>query len=138
MIVKQIVQMKLLRSIRIMSLLLFISMVQCQKAAIRATQVKPSPKCALENYTKDKSFLNERAEVVDMCEDQPGRPHPAYYLKAPSVHRMYLYACNLPEQVKKHGLRVKISGHTLTNPYIGRSNIEAWPCELTSLKVIGK
>ena len=129
--------MNLLRSIRLMSLLLSISMVQCQNAGIRATQNK-LPGCAPEDHTPSKSFFNERAKVVDMCEVQPGRRYSDFYLEAPSVNRMYLYACNLPEQAKKHGLRVKVSGHLLTFPGIELSNSEALICELTSLKVIGK
>ena len=129
--------MNLLRSIRLMSLLLSISMVQCQKAALRTNLVSVT-RCAPEDHTPSKSFLNERARVVDMREVQPGRVQAAFYLEATSVHYMYLYACNLPEQVKKHGLRVKVSGHLLTFPGIELSNSEALICELTSLKVIGK
>ena len=137
MIVKKIVQLELLRPIGTMLLLLFISMVQCQNAAIRTDQVKLLG-CAPKDHTPSKSFLNERARVVDMREVQPGRVQPAFYLEAPSVNRLYLYACNLPEQAKKHGLRVKVSGHLLTFPGIELSNVEALICELTSLKVVNK
>jgi hypothetical protein len=137
MIVIRIVQMNLLRSIRIVTLLLSISMVQCQKAALRTNLVSVT-RCAPEHYTKDKSFVNATADVVDIQVETQGKARSAYYLKSFSVSTKYLYACNLPEQVKRHGLRVKISGHTLTYPKIGLSNREAWPCELTSLNVIGE
>ena len=137
MIVIRIVQMKLLRSIRLMSLLLFISMVQCRKTATRTNLFSVS-RCAPKDHTPSKSFLSETAKVVDMREVQPGRVQAAFYLEATSVDRLYLYACNLPEQVKKHGLRVNVSGHLLTYPGIEGSNREALICELTSLKVVGK
>lgn len=125
--------MELLKIVVVMSLLSSVNATQCRKITVREDQVK-TPKCAPKDHTPSKSFLNETAEVVDMREVQPGRVQPAFYLEATSVDRLYLYACNLPEQAKRHGLRVKISGHLLTYPGIEGSNREALLSELTSIQ----
>jgi hypothetical protein len=129
--------MKLLNLIGTMLLLLSINVEQCENATVKKSQFKLL-ECAPKDHTPSKPFLNETAKVIDMREVQQRRVRAAFYLEATSVDRVYLYACNLPEQVKKHGLRVKISGHLLTFPGIEVSNREALICELTNLKVIGK
>ncbi len=45
------------------------------------------------------------------------------------------FACNLPEQYKKHNLQIRISGYRLTYPGIERSNDIGSPIEITRIEL---
>ena len=113
----------------------------CSKTAAPPREVETEPeiipsdarlKCSWPaNSTVDSVLTDYITEVVQFDS--------LFILKATEIRQAntgYFGACNLPKDVKKNGLTVKISGYVIAYPGIQDQNFAANPFELTTIEVI--
>ena len=125
------------------TLLLYVLNAGCSKTAAPPREIETEPeiipsdprlKCSWPaNSTVDSILTDYTSEVVQFDS--------LFILRATEIRQAntgYFGACNLPKDVRKNGLAVKISGYVITYPGIQDQNFAANPFELTTIEVIKK
>jgi hypothetical protein len=92
--------------------------------------------CNDKEYTVTGHFNDVAGIIVKRIRTGPTPTVTLYYIQAPEVISWIPIApCNLPEEAKQDGLKIRFSGHLLTYPELDRINVEALPLELTEISL---
>lgn len=129
--------MKAIRLALVMISSLIMSMSGCQKEVINDAAIK------LENCDS----LNQDLPILETVKDaetiitQYVRESPTgnqnyYFIRYPSVPTGYLGVCNLPDDFKQDGIRIRFSGKIYRIENIHLKNMTSIPAELTSIRKI--
>jgi hypothetical protein len=118
-----------------------LSSVACEKKSTfpdpreepKGTSIDSRLTCSKRNGSSvDSIFINYISKVRQIGDS-------LFILHADGIKKAYtgyLGACNFPEEAKKDGLSIKISGYLVTYPGMAEDDIFANPFEITSYQIL--
>ena len=114
------------------------SLSRCGEEQVQAMQIDVKP-CTYSEYVVSTSFENVSGTVVRHRRQIANFDTIVYHIEAPDVTKtlnINLGPCNLPKEAMQDGLKIKFSGHLLTQKNADPElsfNVEALAFELTQV-----
>lgn len=107
----------------------------CEEGTLEAG-IQDLPKCT--DLTDDLIVLKKadnQEAIIDIYESEyKGLKDTVYLIKDKNVPTGYLKACNLPEEFKQEGLRIRFSGTVYISKDNDKMNLAWIPVELASIQ----
>lgn len=125
-----------MRTINLMLAVAFssvLSMSQCQNVEVKSASTNLE-KCDLSTkYDVLKTVENGEGTVEEYIINSNGNKDVTYVVKYPNAPTGYLAVCNLPQDLKQVGVRLKFSGTIYKLKNMELLNLNAVPTEFTNV-----